>query len=85
MLGFQTGMKPEQCNVDRHFWTVTGHFGQDPFRPCFLAETSLISWTFRPTNMDVSAKKNYYYYIAAEMFLRTVCLCSATLLAAAIP
>ena len=27
---------------------VTGRFGQDPFRPQFLAETSLISWTFRP-------------------------------------
>ena len=27
---------------------VTGHVGQDLFRPYFLAETSLISWTFRP-------------------------------------
>ena len=55
---------------------VNGHCGHDPFRPCFLAETSLISWTFRPINMDISAnkygrfgQKNYYYYIAAEMFL----------------
>ena len=36
---------------------VTGHFGQDPFRPYFLAETSPFSGTFRPRNMDVSAKK----------------------------
>ena len=36
---------------------VTGHFGQDPFRPYFLAETSLKTGTFRPRNMDVSAKK----------------------------
>ena len=35
---------------------VTGRFGQDPFRPHFLAETSLISWMFRPQNVDVSAK-----------------------------
>ena len=37
--------------------TVTGHFGQDPFRPYFLAETPPFSGTFRPRNMDVSAKK----------------------------
>ena len=36
---------------------VTGHFGQDPFRPYVLAETSPFSGTFRPRNMDVSAKK----------------------------
>ena len=37
--------------------TVTGYFGLDPFRPYFLAETSLISWTFRPQNIDVSDTK----------------------------
>ena len=30
--------------------SVTGHFGQDPFLPYFLAKTSRISWTFRTAN-----------------------------------
>ena len=38
-------------------WEVTGRFGQDPIRPQFLAESSLISWTFRPRKMNDSAKK----------------------------
>ena len=27
---------------------LSGHFAHDPFRSYFLAETSLMSWTFRP-------------------------------------
>ena len=54
----------------------TGRFGQDPFRPHFLAETSLNFrpqiWTFRRTNMDVSAK--LIINIAAEMSLQNWCL-----------
>ena len=50
---------------------VTGRFGQDPFRPQFLAETSLISRTFRPQNVNDSANKYERFgqinYIAAEM------------------
>ena len=67
---------------------VTGRFGQDPFRPQFLAETSLISWTFRPQNVNDSANKYERFgqinYIAAETSLQNWCLSSAILLAVAI-
>ena len=74
----KTAENSSNCHCRRHFVRkssaktsvlpslVTGRFGQDPFRPQFLAETSLISifhgrfghkmWTIRPTNMNVSAK-----------------------------
>ena len=59
---------------DERPWQVPGRFGQDPFRPQFLAETSLISWTFRPQNVNDSAKKYERFgqinYIAAEMYLQ---------------
>ena len=68
---------------------VTGRFGQDPFRPQFLAETSLISWTFRPQNVNDSANKYERFgqinYIAADiMSLQNGHLSSAIMLAAAI-
>ena len=66
---------------------VTGRFGQDPFRPQFLAETSLISWTFRPQNVNDSANKYERFgqinYIAAEMSLQHICLSSYAILFAA--
>ena len=67
---------------------VTGRFGQDPFRPQFLVETSLISWTFRPQNINDSANKYERFgqinYIAAEMSLQHWCMSYAILFAAAI-
>ena len=35
---------------------VTGHFGGDPFRRQFFAESSMKFWTFRQFFLPVSAK-----------------------------
>ena len=82
----QTELRPE-VEIDGPR-SVTGRFGQDTFRPQFLAESSLISWTFRPQNVNDSANKYERFgqinYIDAEMSLQKRCLSSATLLAAAI-
>ncbi len=67
-------------------YAMTGH---GTFRPGSIS--AMLFGQNVPNFMDVSANKygrfgqqNYYYYIAAEMFLRNVCLSSATLIAAAI-
>ncbi len=45
--------------IQKHLavYNVTGHFGQDPFRPEKTWTFRQKAWTIRPTNIDVSAKK----------------------------
>ena len=68
-------------------------WGNGTFRPrtvsaTVFGETTLISWTFRPQNVNDSANKYECFgqinYIAAETSLQNWCLSSAILIAAAI-
>ena len=57
----QCDVKNLKLSQNNRICAVTGHCCHDPFRPYFLAKTSLILWTFRPQIWTFRPKYIGYY------------------------